>query len=322
MFDDVGGRTQRLLVRFAGASFSRCAIFIIVLAGVFSLLSPHFLSATNLSNIVTASAAIALLGIGVTFVIAAGGIDLSVASVMALSGTACASLAQQYELNGVAALIVCSLIGAMCGVCNGALVNLTRAPSFIVTLGVMSVARAAAYIVSDGLPIYGLSDSIISWGQQSLIGIPMPVIVVLCATIVAYLILHRATLGAQLLWYGDNPGAAEAVGVDVASLRLKAFALCGFFAGVGGYLFMARTNAGDPTAGLNYELVAITGCILGGSSLFGGRATIIGTLLGILSLGALQNGLTLLAVSNYYQVLFVGMVLIGAALLERFGERR
>jgi ribose transport system permease protein len=134
--------------------------------------------------------------------------------------------------------------------------------------------------------------------------------------------LHLTKFGLHTLVYGDSPFAAEAMGIKIPALRLKVYSLCGLYAGIAGFVFMARTNAGDPTAGQNYELVAITAVILGGADLFGGKAIIAGTLLGVLALGVLQNGLNLLAVSTYYQVLFIGLVLIGAALFERLGERR
>ena len=292
------------------------------MAGSFSVLSPYFLTLANLENVLSASAVIGFLALGSTFVIASGGIDLSVASVMALSGTTSASIL----LTGPntppwVALIVCLITGSVCGILTGLLIAITKAPSFIVTLGMLSVARAVAFIVSDGTPIYGLPDAVTEWGQSTFFLLPGPIAFLFCGVIVAFLLLHCTRFGTQTLIIGDNPAAAEAMGVKVEKLRISIFALCGGFAGIAGFIFMARTNAGDPTAGQNYELIAITAVVLGGAKLFGGEATIIGTLLGVLCLTALQNGLNLLAVSAYFQVLFVGLVLIGAAMLERIGRR-
>jgi ribose/xylose/arabinose/galactoside ABC-type transport system permease subunit len=169
------------------------------------------------------------------------------------------------------------------------------------------------------MPIYGLPEHVTHLGQGKVLSVSIPVVVLLAASLIAYATLHHLRFGTHLLVYGDNPFAAESMGIHVNSLRLRIYGACGLFSGIAGFVFMARTNAGDPTAGQNYELLAITAVILGGTKLFGGRATVLGTLLGVLCLGVLQNGLNLLAVSTYYQVLFVGVVLLGAALFERFG---
>lgn len=294
-----------------------------VLTVVFSLLSPYFFSASNFENVLSASAVIGLLALGSTFVIAGGEIDLSVASVMALSGTICAALLEEFSFDSPwLSVSICCSTGALCGAATGCLINLTGAPSFIVSLGMLSIARALAYIVSDGTPIYGLPDTITEWGQGKIAGIPGPIFLLLGGAVISYVILHHTRLGRHFLMMGDNAFAAKAMGIRISRLRLIMFTWCGVFAGIAGFVFMARTNAGDPTAGQSYELVAITAVVLGGAKLFGGEATIVGTLLGVLCLGVLQNGLNLLAVSTYYQVLFVGLVLIAAAFLERTGRRQ
>lgn len=301
------------------ARFFRCLIFLAALLLLFSWLSPYFFASSNFDNIIAASAVTGLLALGSTFVIGSGGIDLSIASVMALSGTVCASLIQNSNCGAVFSIVICAAVGAFSGAITGALVNLTSAPSFIVTLGMLSIARALAYIVADGVPIYGLPNSVTDVGQGELLGISIPALIFIGASIFAAAILKNSVFGVQTLFFGDNPRTAEALGIRAHALRIKVYILSGIFAGIAGFVFMARTNAGDPTAGQNYELMAITAVILGGTDLFGGRATVFGTVLGALCLGTLQNGLNILAVSTYYQVLFVGVVLIGAALLERLG---
>ena len=303
----------------ARSGLFRCSIFFLTLIVVFSFLSPHFLTFSNFNNILSAVAVTGLLALGVTFVIASGGIDLSIASVMALSSTLCASVVQDSTFSVYTAVSLCVFTGAASGAITGLLVNLTRAPSFVVSLGMLSVARAIAYIIASGTPIYGLPSFITIAGHGKFLSVSIPGLLLLGMSVVAYVILHFSRFGVHTLLYGDNPYAAEVMGIKIEQLRLKIYALCGAFAGIGGFVFMVRTNAGDPTAGQNYELVAITAVILGGAKLFGGQASILGTLLGVLCLGVLQNGLNLLAVSTFYQVLFVGMVLIGAAFLERIG---
>ena len=307
--------------RRAALSFARNCAFLLILCVFFSISSRYFLTFSNIENILTSSSVLALLALGSVFVIASGGIDLSVAAVMALSGVVTAAVYRDNpELSSWLALPICASVGTLCGVVSGILLALTRAPSFIISLGMLSVTRALAYIVSNGAPIYDLPQNVTEWGQGTVLGVPGPVAIMLLALIGSYLILHHTRLGTHILVLGDNSFAAEAMGIRIHNLRTKIFAISGALSGVAGFVFMTRTNAGDPTAGQNYELMAITAVILGGANLFGGKATIIGTVMGVLCLGVLQNGLNLLAVSSYYQVLFVGIVLISAAMLERFED--
>ncbi len=301
---------------------AQCVFFLAILTVFFSLTSPYFLSVGNLNNILTASAVIGLIAIGTTFVIASGGIDLSSAAVMAFCGTVCAWCLQKGEWPPALAIPFSIGLGGLCGFTTGLLINVTRAPSFIVSLGMLSIARAAAYIVSKGMPIYGLNENLIAIGQNQYLGLSVPVLTLIVGIIFAAILLTKTQFGAHTLIFGDSNFAARAMGVPVGKLRLKVFTLAGFYSGMAGIIFMLRTNSGDPTAGQNYELLAITAAILGGANLFGGRATIIGTVLGFLCLGVLQNGLNLLAVSTYYQILFVGLVLVAAAFLSRVGYRR
>ncbi|MDR3423476.1 MAG: ABC transporter permease [Alphaproteobacteria bacterium] len=301
---------------------AQCLLFLAALGAFFSLASPYFLSLGNVNNVLTAGAVIGLMAIGATFVIASGGIDLSSAGVMAFCGTLCAFCLQKGGWSPWLALPFSIGLGGLCGFLTGFLVNITEAPSFIVSLGMMSVARAAAYIVSKGMPIYGLPDNVISAGQGQMLGLQVPVLLLIVGIVLAWILLTQTQFGLHTLILGDNAFAAQAMGVPAGRVRLKTFTLAGIYSGVAGIIFMLRTNSGDPTAGQGYELIAITAVILGGANLFGGRATIIGTVLGVLCLGVLQNGLNLLAVSTYYQTLFVGLVLIAAAFLSRVRSQR
>ncbi len=301
---------------------AQCLLFLAALGVFFSLTSPYFLSLGNISNVLTASAVIGLIAIGATFVIASGGIDLSSAAVMAFCGTVGAWCLQKGAWSPLLALPFAIGLGGLFGFLTGFLINVTKAPSFIVSLGMLSIARAAAYIVSYGMPIYGLPDPVIAAGQGQIAGIPVPVVLLIAGIVLAWVVLTKTRFGIHALILGDNAFAAEAMGVLTNRVRLKIFTLAGLYSGLAGIIFMLRTNSGDPSAGQNYELIGITAVILGGANLFGGRATIIGTILGILCLGVLQNGLNLLAVSTYYQILFVGLVLLAAAFLSRMGYRR
>lgn len=304
------------------ASLIQCLLFLLVLSAVFSIKAPEFFSGVNLINILTASSVIGLMSVGSTFVIASGSIDLSTAATMALSSVVAAWCAQSLHVGGITPILIATFVGGLCGAATGLLVNLTRAPSFIVTLGMLSINRAAAYILTNGIPIYGLDENVTKVAETQWCGLSFPAFLMLAGMLVGYLLLTRTQFGAHTLLLGDNPGASEAMGLKVPQLRLLVFALAGCFSGLAGFIFMARTNSGDPTAGMNYELTAITAVVLGGANLFGGRATIAGSLAGVLCLGVLQNGLNLMAISTFYQTLFVGLVLILASFLRRLGANQ
>ena len=299
----------------------QCVGFLVILSLAFSITSPFFISITNLNNILTASAVIGLLALGETFVIASGAIDLSTSATMALSAVVCACIIAKFNVSLELAITISIGVGALCGAVTGWLVNLTKAPSFIVTLGMLSVERAIAFIITGGIPVYGLPDRITGIGQNNCMGIPSAAIIMLGAVLISYLLLSKTKFGKHTLLLGDSPSASEAMGILTDRLRLQIFTLAGIFSGLGGFIFLCRTNSGDPSAGQNYELVAITAVVLGGANLYGGRATILGTFAGILCLGILQNGLNLLAISTFYQTLFIGIVLILASFLRRVGIR-
>ena len=303
-------------------SLLQCLFFLTTMSVFFSFSSPAFMTQVNIVNILTASAVIGLMAVGATFVIASGSIDLSTAATMALASVACAWAAQNLHLSGVAPIAIAMFVGALCGVLTGLLINLTKAPSFIITLGMLSINRALAFIMTGGIPVYGLEDNVTAIAQAQWCGVSFPAIAMISGMVAGHLLLTRTQFGAHALLLGDSPSASEAMGVQVQRLRLGIFTLAGLFSGLAGYIFMARTNSGDPSAGMNYELVAITAVVLGGANLFGGRATIPGTLAGILCLGVLQNGLNLMAISTFYQTLFVGIVLVLASFLRRVGANQ
>jgi ribose transport system permease protein len=304
------------------ASLLQCLLFLAAMVLFFTVSSPAFFTQVNCSNILTASSVIGLMSVGSTFVIASGSIDLSTASTMALSSVVCAWVAQNLHWSEIPLVAVAAASGALCGLVTGGLINITRAPSFIITLGMLSINRALAFILTGGIPIYGLDDNITQVAERQCLGFSLPALSMLIAMLTGHLVLTRTKFGAHTLLLGDNSAAAEAMGLTVQRLRLLIFTLAGCFSGLAGFIFMARTNSGDPSAGMSYELIAITAVVLGGANLFGGRATASGTLAGILCLGVLQNGLNLMAISTFYQTLFVGVVLVLASFLRRLGPDR
>lgn len=298
---------------------------LIVLMGhciVMTVLSPFFFSVSNFLNILLATATIGVLAIAATFVISSGGLDLSLGSVMGLSGVVGAYVAVTLGAPAGFGVLGCLVAGSMAGLVNGFLVTRAGVPAFIVTLGMLGLARGLALVISDGRVIYGLPSELIYLGQGRPFSIPMPVIILIITALVTHYILAFTRFGRYTLAIGDNENAVRTSGINVERHRLILYTLSGGLAGLAGMLFMARINAGDPTAGITYELTAITAAIIGGTNLFGGRGSILGTIIGALIMGVLQNGLNLLAVQSYYQQMAIGAVLILAVFIDQYQFRR
>jgi len=295
---------------------------LLLLGAAMAFLSPYFLSLSNFFNILLATATIGILAIGATFVIASAGLDLSLGSVLGLAGVVGASLVVKLEWPWWTGVVGALGAGVAAGFVNGLLVTRARIPAFIVTLGMLGIARGLALIIAEGRTIYGLEPELLFIGQGRPFGVPTPAFVFLAAALIMHFVLAHTRFGKHTLVIGDNEQAARAMGIRVERHKLALYTLSGLMAGLAGLVFMTRVNAGDPTAGLGYELTAITAAIIGGTNLFGGRASILGTFIGALIMGVLQNGLNLLAVQSYYQQMAIGAVLIFAVWLDQTARRR
>ena len=287
-----------------------------------TFLSPYFLSISNMLNILLATSVIGILAIGATFVISSAGLDLSIGSVMGFAGVAGAVTMNILELNWFFGVLSCLIAGMFAGYINGQLVTKAKIPAFIVTLGMLGIARGAALLLCDGKPIYGLSNEFLFLGQGRPFGVPVPVIIFIITAVITHFVLSYTKFGKYTLVIGDKQQAAVAMGVNVNSHKVKLYTLSGMLAGLAGMIFTSRVNAGDPTAGLNYELTAITAAIIGGTNLFGGKGSILGTFIGALIMGVLQNGLNLLAVQAYYQRMAIGAVLILAVWIDQINKKK
>ena len=297
-------------------------IVLIALGTLMAILSPYFLSVSNFMNILLATSTIGVLAIAATFVIGSGGLDLSLGSVLGLSGVVGAYTAVNFGLPTPVAVLACIGAGALAGFVNGTIVTRAFVPAFIVTLGMLGIARGLALVISDGRVIYGLPQAMVYLGQGRPFGIPMPVIIFVVTAIAMHCLLAYTRFGRHTLAIGDNENAARTAGIAVERHRLILYTLSGALAGLAGLLFATRINSGDPTAGLTYELTAITAAIIGGTNLFGGRGSILGTMVGALIMGVLQNGLNLLAVQSYYQQMAIGAVLILAVFIDQYQVRK
>jgi ribose transport system permease protein len=311
------GLSRRAKTERVGAFRYESLAVLILLCVVMTVLSPYFLSVNNFLNILLATSVIGILAIGATFVISSAAIDLSVGSLLAVSAVVAGLAVKNAGLPWPFGIVAALATGGLLGLINGVLVTKGRIPPFIVTLGMLGIARGTAYILTEGRAIYGLPDLLVFLGQGRILGVPMPVIIFLALALVMHFVLQHTRFGRHTLIVGDNETAARVTGLRVERHRIQVFVLSGALAGVAGLVLMGRLNAADPSEGLLYELTAITAAIIGGTNLFGGRGTILGTVIGALIMGVIQNGLNLLAVQSFYQQVAIGAVLIVAVWLDR-----
>jgi ribose/xylose/arabinose/galactoside ABC-type transport system permease subunit len=316
-----GARSWRERVLGAAAFRFESLLVLAALIAIMAVLSPVFLSVSNFFNIVLSTSVFGVLAIGMTFVICSAGIDLSVGSIVGLSGVVGALATANLGLPWPACIVACLAAGAFAGWVNGFLITKGDIPPFIVTLGMLGVARGTALVLSNGISIYGLPPEVVYLGQGRPFGVPAPVLILLLTALVAHVLLIHTRFGVYAQVIGDNEAAARAMGVRVERHKVMLYALSGLLAGLAGLMFAARINSGEPTAGLNYELTAITATIIGGTNLFGGRGSVVGTIIGALIMGVLQNGLNLLAVQPFYQQIAIGAVLILAVWLDRINSK-
>lgn len=296
-------------------------VVLLCLCGMFACLSDVFLSWNNFLNVLLASSTVGILAIGAAFVIGAAGLDLSVGSLMAFSAMAAVIAANSLSLPWFCIPVLCLLAGIAAGAFNGYLIGYRKVLALIVTLGTLSMARGLAFILSDGRPVYGLPDSLLFFGQGQFTGVPVPVILFFLTGLSVHILLHHTVFGRHTLAIGDNEKAARNAGIRIARHKLCLYIFSGFLAALSGLVFMARVNAADPNAGAMYELTAITAAVIGGTSLFGGRASVAGAMIGALIMGVLQNGLSLMNVPAYYQQVAVGAMLIIAVMAGNWKAR-
>ena len=294
-------------------------IGLILIGSVFAALSPTFLTGANLLNVLQQSSINACIALGMTLVIISGGIDLSVGPVAALTATLGAAML----VAGVPvplAILGALAAGAACGFVNGALIAWGGLQPFIVTLGGLSLYRALALIYTGGQPIFGLPDGFRALTNGSLAGVPTPVVIVGGLAVLAWIVLNKTPLGEYFMAIGGNPEAARIAGVPVVATKLAAYMISGFMAAVAAMILIGRLGAAEPTMGTLWELDAIAAAAIGGASLMGGRGSIPGTLIGCIILGTLRNGLTLMNVQAFYQLLATGIIIIVAMLIDKFAS--
>jgi ribose transport system permease protein len=291
-------------------------IGLLVIAGVFASITPVFLTERNLVNILQQSSLNACIAIGMTVVIISGGIDLSVGPTAALAAVLSATMivgGQPVPL----AIAVALLTGIACGGLNGLLIAKAGLQPFIVTLGTLSIYRAVALLFTGGNPILGVPGDFRRLFASTLWILPAPVVIVTLVAVLAWVVLTKTPLGEYILAVGGNEEAARVSGVPVARTKVAAYVISGALASLAALILVARLGAAEPTLGNLWELEAIAASAIGGASLMGGKGSIVGTILGAIVLGAMRNGLTLLNVQAFYQLLATGVIIIMAMLVDR-----
>ncbi|WP_099361214.1 ABC transporter permease [Fredinandcohnia onubensis] len=288
----------------------------VILCTVFAIMSPVFLTQSNVTNILNQVSINAILAIGVTFVILIAGIDLGLGSYVALTGVL-AALSSSSGQPLIASISFGIAAGLAIGFINGLTVTKGRLASFIVTLGMMTITRGGALVISDGRPVSNLSPSFNHIGNGSFLGIPIPIVIVIVVFLIAMFVLNKTVFGRYIYAVGGNEEAARASGISVNKIKMYVYIICGGLAGLAGIIQAARINTGQPNIGVGYELDAIAAAVIGGTSLSGGAGKITGTIIGALIIGVINNGLDLLGVSSYWQSIIKGGIIIGALLLDR-----
>lgn len=293
-------------------------IGLLLIVVIISIMSPNFLTINNLMNVLRQVSINALIAFGMTFVILTGGIDLSVGSILALTGAVTASLLAS-GMDPVLAMFLGLLLGAILGAINGIIIAKGNVAPFIATLATMTIYRGLTLVFTEGRPISGLGDSLSFQliGKGYFLGIPVPIVTMAIAFGVLYFILKKTTFGRRVYAVGGNEEASRLSGIKVDRIKIYVYALIGTLAALSALILTSRLNSAQPTAGNMFELDAIAAVVLGGTSLTGGRGWIFGTLVGALIIGVLNNGLNLIGVSSFFQQVVKGIVILIAVLLDR-----
>ncbi|WP_339109737.1 ABC transporter permease [Thioclava sp. GXIMD4216] len=294
----------------------------IILLVTLAIISPNFLSPNNLFNVLRQVSINGVLAVGMTFVILTAGIDLSIGAILALSGAVAASLVTgSAPMNPVLAVLAGTATGMACGALNGVLIARFAVPAFVVTLGMLSVARGATLLYSGGRPVANLSGEFRWLGQGVVAGIPVPVVLFAIVFAIAAFVLRYTVYGRRIYAVGGNPKSARTSGINPARIVFSVYVIMGALAGLAGVMLTARTTAALPQAGLGYELDAIAAVVIGGTSLTGGVGRIGYTLIGVLMIGVISNGLDLLGVSSYYQQIIKGSIIVLSVMIDRSRSR-
>lgn len=288
----------------------------------FSVANPRFLSPENFLTIAVAAAPFALIALGQTLVILTGGIDLSVGSVIAVSAMSAAFIVKGHPENLILSVLAAIVVGLLFGSLNGFLVSQINVPPFIATLSSLTTASGLAYVIGGGAPINGLPQDFGLIANTQFLGLTIPVIVMVLSIIFLAFTMSRTAYGMRVYAVGGNPMAAQIAGVKTKRILFSVYAISGALAGLSGIMLASRVISGPPNLGKGYELDAIAAVVIGGASLMGGRGTVLGTVVGLLLIQTMNNGLDLLIVPAYWQSVIKGVLIAAAVAVDVWASRR
>jgi ribose transport system permease protein len=291
-------------------------LVLIVLVIAFSFLTPNFLDAANLLNITRQVATLGIVAVGFAFILITGGIDLSVGYQISLNVVVCGILMSKYDVPWYVAIVAVLVLGTAIGLLNGLIIVITGVAPLIVTLAMMTILNGASYLLSQGLPIFGFPKEFSFLGQGAVAGIPVSLLVMLAIWIVGVFLLNKTYVGRYFYALGNNIEAARLSGVNTNRTLIFVYALGGFFTAIGALLLLSRLNSAQSSTGAGFEFDVLTACVIGGISVMGGRGHLFGAFVGVLIVGVLDNGLVLMNVSEYVQLVLKGAILLAAVIYD------
>lgn len=298
-------------------------VFVFVLLFItFTFATPKFFTMSNIFNVLRQVSIIGIISVGMTFVLLSGGIDLSVGSIAGVSAVGASLLMVEQGINPWVSVAIMLVVGTALGMLNGIFISYFKVPAMIATLGTMTSLRGLAYIISGGLPVFGFDQRYVVLGQGYIGFMPIPVLISIIVFAIGIFILQKTRTGRYLYAIGGNDEAARLSGISIHKTQLIAYSVSGFTSALAGLVILARINSGQPNAGEGYEMEAITSCVLGGVSISGGQGNIKFVIFGVLIMGILTNGMTMLTINEYVQRLIKGLVLVGAVAIDQFVKSR
>ncbi len=294
-------------------------LFLII---VLSFMSDTFLSVTNILNVLRQMSMVAILAVGMFFVMVGGGIDISVGSLVGLTSIVTAAALTNWNLHPAVAILLALAVGAFCGLINGLLVAKVGVPALIGTLGMMEIARGLLYVFTEGYPI-GIKNTEISFiGKGYLWSIPWPVVFMVIIYCIGHFVSQKTKFGRYVYAVGGNNEASYLSGIKISKIQMVTYIISGLTAGISGVILASRMGSGQPNAAVGWEFEAVTAALIGGVSIIGGKGKVFGVLLGAILIALLTNGMTLLDVSSYWQRVIKGAVLVGAIVLDVYRTKR
>ena len=307
-----------------GLALDKYGIFLVFLAicVILSFLSPAFLTVRNVLNVLRQVSITGIMGVGMTFVILTGGIDLSVGSLLALAGCLAAGLGVRHGASPFVMTVVPILVVTCLGVLVGFIISKFKVPPFVATLGMMSAARGLTLIYTDAYPISGLSRAFRNLGSGMVGPVPVPIIIYLVVVAIGAIVLSQTKFGRYVYAIGGNEEAVRLSGINTSRYKVAIYGISAFTAALSGVILAARLNSGQPTAGQGYELDVVAAVVIGGTSLQGGRGSVLGTFIGALLIGVLTNGFNLMNISPFYQQVVKGVIIVAAVIMEQMRSKQ